>query len=134
MKIIQHEIFDQNESLLKTRAAMRGAKEQLLQYLNKPHKAVVFIACGSGYMLASGAATLFSCQTDKKAVALAGGDVMLSPKKYQDLFQDALVVTQSLLQGTFPTLGSTLGLPHCRQILYHLSHEESLVQRSTIDQ
>ena len=29
-----------------------------------------------------------------------------------------------LLQGTFPTQGSNPGLPHCRQILYHLSHQE----------
>ena len=30
-----------------------------------------------------------------------------------------------LLQGIFPTQGSNLGLLHCRQILYHLSHQES---------
>ena len=29
----------------------------------------------------------------------------------------------SLLQGIFPTQGSNPGLPHCRQILYHLSHQ-----------
>ena len=28
-----------------------------------------------------------------------------------------------LLQGIFPTQESNLGLPHCRQILYHLSHQ-----------
>ena len=28
----------------------------------------------------------------------------------------------SLLQGIFPTQGSNPGLPHCRQILYQLSH------------
>ena len=28
-----------------------------------------------------------------------------------------------LLQGIFPTRGSNLGLLHCRQILYHLSHQ-----------
>jgi len=28
----------------------------------------------------------------------------------------------SLLQGIFPTQGINLGLLHCRQILYHLSH------------
>ena len=27
-----------------------------------------------------------------------------------------------LLQGIFPTKGSNPGLPHCRQMLYHLSH------------
>ena len=31
----------------------------------------------------------------------------------------------SLLQGIFLTQGLNLGLPHCRQILYHLSHLES---------
>ena len=31
----------------------------------------------------------------------------------------------TLLQGIFPTQGSNPGLPHCRQILYHLSHQGS---------
>ena len=31
----------------------------------------------------------------------------------------------TLLQGIFPTQGLNPGLPHCRQILYHLSHQES---------
>ena len=31
----------------------------------------------------------------------------------------------SLLQGIFPTQGLNPGLPHCRQILYQLSHEGS---------
>ena len=30
----------------------------------------------------------------------------------------------ALLQGIFPTQGSNPGLPHCRQILYHLSHPQ----------
>ena len=30
-----------------------------------------------------------------------------------------------LLQGIIPTQGSNLGLPHCRQILYHLSQQGS---------
>ena len=35
------------------------------------------------------------------------------------------VESHSLLQGIFLTQGSNSGLPHCRQILYHLSHEGS---------
>ena len=31
----------------------------------------------------------------------------------------------ALLQGNFPTQGSNPGLPHCRQILYCLSHQKS---------
>ena len=32
----------------------------------------------------------------------------------------------SLLQGIFPSQESNPGLPHCRRILYHLSHQRSL--------
>ena len=31
----------------------------------------------------------------------------------------------ALFQGIFPTQGSNPGLPHCRQILYHLTHQGS---------
>ena len=43
-----------------------------------------------------------------------------SPSKYTE------VGCHALLQGIFPTQGSNPGLPHCRQILYHLSHQGSL--------
>ena len=39
--------------------------------------------------------------------------------------QNTGVRSLSLLQGIFPTQGSIPGLPHCRQILYQLSHRGS---------
>ena len=39
--------------------------------------------------------------------------------------QNPGVGSHSLLQGIFPTQGSNPGLPHCRQILYQLSHKRS---------
>ena len=39
--------------------------------------------------------------------------------------QNTGVSTLSLLQGIFPIQGSNSGLPHCRQILYQLSHKGS---------
>ena len=39
--------------------------------------------------------------------------------------QNTGVGSLSLLQGIFPILGSNSGLPHCRQILYQLSHKGS---------
>ena len=39
--------------------------------------------------------------------------------------QNTGVGTLSLLQGIFPTQGFNPGLPHCRQILYQLSHKGS---------
>ena len=35
-----------------------------------------------------------------------------------------------LLQGIFPIQGLNPGLPHCRQMLYHLSHQRSPPHRS----
>ena len=40
--------------------------------------------------------------------------------------QNTGVSSLSLLQGIFPTQGSNPGLPHCRHILYQLSHQGSL--------
>ena len=39
--------------------------------------------------------------------------------------QNTGVGSLSLLQRMFPTQGSNPGLPHCRQILYHLRHQGS---------
>ena len=40
--------------------------------------------------------------------------------------QNTGVGSLSLLQGTFPTQGSSPGLPHWGRILYQLSHKRSL--------
>ena len=39
--------------------------------------------------------------------------------------QNTGVGSLSLLQGIFPTQGSSPGLPHCRRIIYQLSHKGS---------
>ena len=39
--------------------------------------------------------------------------------------KDTGVGCHALLQGIFPTQGLNPGLPHCRRILYHLSHQGS---------
>ena len=38
----------------------------------------------------------------------------------------------ALLQGIFPTQGLNLGLPHCRQVLYCLSHQASKKKKKEI--
>ena len=38
-----------------------------------------------------------------------------------------------LLQGIFPTQGLNLGLPHCRQTLYHLSHQGSPIEEAYLN-
>ena len=49
-----------------------------------------------------------------------------TPRKPMNTGVDSL----SFLQGIFPSQGSTLGLLHCRQIVYQLSHYGSLLSES----
>ena len=44
---------------------------------------------------------------------------------WNSLGQNTGVGSFSLLQGIFPIQGSSPGVPHCRQILYQLSHKGS---------
>ena len=61
----------------------------------------------------------------------------LSPRglysPFNSLGQSTGVGSHSLLQGIFPTQGSNPGLPHCRRILYQLSHKaQALIATSPI--
>ena len=47
------------------------------------------------------------------------------PPDFQSPGQNTGVGSHSLLHGVFPTQRSNSGLPHCRQILYHLIHPGS---------
>ena len=50
---------------------------------------------------------------------------LCNPMDYRVRGQDTGVGSLSLLQGIFPTQGSNPGLPHCKLILYQLSHQQS---------
>ena len=51
--------------------------------------------------------------------------VWLYATPYNSLGQNTGVGSLSLLQGIFPTQGSNPGLPHCRLIIYQMSHKGS---------
>jgi len=95
MDTIKREIFTQTDALLKTREALFAQKQALTDSLRGDYKTLIFMGCGSGYMLSCGGAYLFNIHTDKKAVALAGGEVLMAPDRYRKLFEDALVVVNS---------------------------------------
>ena len=65
-----------------------------------------------------------SCPTlcDPMDFSLPGSSVLGDPPG-----KDARVDCHALLQGIFATKKSNPGLPRCRRILYHLSHQGSLV-------
>ena len=49
--------------------------------------------------------------------------LFVTPRTVQSMELNNGVGSCSLLQGIFPTQGSNPGLPHCRWILYQLSHK-----------
>ena len=55
--------------------------------------------------------------------SLSGVQLFATPWDFPD--QNTGVGSHSLLQGIFPTRGSNPGLPHCRRVLYQLSHKGS---------
>ena len=67
------------------------------------------------------------------AISCSGGSSQLRDQTYVScvscIGRSSLpgVGSRSLLQGIFPTQGSNLDLPHCRRILYWLSHKGSPV-------
>jgi hypothetical protein len=48
------------------------------------------------------------------------------------ILQARILEWVAILQGIFPTQGSNSGLPHCRRILYQLSHQGIPVRMSTV--
>ena len=46
-------------------------------------------------------------------------------RPWNSLGQNTGVGSLALLQGMFPTQGLNAGFPHCRRILYHMSHKRS---------
>ena len=73
---------------------------------------------------------LISWQLSSTAVISESGSVMSKSLRSHGLYspwnslgQNTGVGSLFFLQGIFPTQGSNPGLPHCRQILYQLSHK-----------
>ena len=70
----------------------------------------------------------YSCKYESESCSVVSDSLRLhglySP--WNSPGQNTGVGSLSLLQGIFPTQGSYPGLPHCRWILYQLSHKGSL--------
>ena len=69
------------------------------------------------------------CSAGEKWKLLSGGQLFATPwtvhSPWNSPAQNTGMGSLSLLQGIFPTQGSNPGLPHCRRILYQLSHKGS---------
>ena len=90
----------------KSRVEERRAGEQM------PVKMLYFCVCVHVCLVAQSCPTLCDPVDCGPPVSVHGD----SPDK------NTRMGCHALLQGIFPSRGSNPGLPHCRRILYHLSH------------
>ena len=88
------------------------------------------MGAGATHMLCTPQPNSPRASVGKKKVKVAQPCLTLRPHELYSPWnspgQNTGVGSFSLLQGTFSTQGSNPGLPHCRWILYQLSHKESL--------
>ena len=68
---------------------------------------------------------IYSCESESRSVVSDSLQPHGLYSPWNSSGQNTGVGSLSLLQGIFPTQGSNPGLPHCRQILYQLSHKGS---------
>jgi fructoselysine-6-P-deglycase FrlB-like protein len=93
MTFIENEIMTQHEALLQTCDWFDSHRTEVGGFLrSRPWRQLVFLGCGSSYMLACAGAKLFALRTPLKATVIAGGDFMLQPETYQACLQGALVI------------------------------------------
>ena len=68
---------------------------------------------------------VISTQSESRSVMSDSLQTLGLYSPWNSLGQNTGVGSLSLLQGIFPTQGLNPGLPHCRQILYQVNHQES---------
>ena len=97
----------------------------LLQYISRPYFIHIFskVECPLGVMHESESVSLLVVSDSATPWTVT----CQAPLSTEFSRQNTGAGCYSLLQGIFPTQGSNLGLLHCRQILYHLSHQGSSI-------
>src|SRR5512133_599434 len=93
MTIIEQEIMSQHEALKQTWQWFDSHAGEVGAFMRaRPFRQLLFLGCGSSYMLARSGATLFGLRTNLKTTAVAGGDFLIDPESYRGLLTDALVI------------------------------------------
>ena len=96
MSTTYQEVLMEQASLRKSAQYISEKADQFCALLEKPDvKRLLFVGCGSSYMLASGAAVTAGMHLALPATAVAGGDLMLHLSRYLSLLEGSLVVAIS---------------------------------------
>lgn len=109
MYLTEQEILLQQEALERTYTYLIGLREEVSTFFAERNK-FIFIGCGSSYMLAKSGQRMFARAADTSADAVAGGDYLMNPAFYQQLFRDSIVIAISRSGKTSEMLRSLMRL------------------------
>ena len=93
MAIIYEEIEDQYNALSKTAELIDIKYAELKAFIDRTNAPIiVYVGCGSSFLIAKSLARVTLLNIKKFAVALAAGDVLLHLDRYVDILENALIV------------------------------------------
>lgn len=96
MSLTYTETLEQYNALRKTIDLIQKNQEALKAFYDKANpKSLIFVGCGSSYMLSCAMRTTASTLTDVPVYAFAGGDLWLNLDLYKARMKDSLVISFS---------------------------------------
>ncbi len=95
MSTTYEEILSEQPSLKKTAEYIEKEAPVFADALKQNVKKVIYVGCGSSYMLACGAASMHNMHLSVPAIAVAGGDLMIHFDAYRAMLGESLVVAIS---------------------------------------
>lgn len=96
MFLTEQEILNTPVALEKTCLLFRKKQDEIAGFFSKnPNRKFTFLGCGSSFMLAKSAATVFSVIPDTSASAVPAGDYIVNPEFWAEVAKGSIVVTIS---------------------------------------
>lgn len=96
MFLTEQEILNTPVALEKTCSLFREKRDEIAAFFNKnTQRKFTFLGCGSSYMLAKSAATVFSAIPDTTASAIPAGDYIVNQAFWAEVAKGSIVVTIS---------------------------------------
>ncbi|MDQ1912773.1 SIS domain-containing protein [Paenibacillus sp. GD4] len=96
MSLTYRETKQQYEALQQTYDYLLSKREEIVSFVRSHSiRSITFVGCGSSYCLSESAASSVRLRAGIPSTALAGGDLMLNPKRYRPLLADTLLVAPS---------------------------------------
>lgn len=93
MSLTYKEINLQYLALYKTYSYMESKKSEIHNFYQKyKNLNFTFVGCGSGFNLCQSGEFIAQKELGKKAIALAGGDLMLNVKDYEKIYNNSILI------------------------------------------